>query len=73
MRIPRMTTVVAEATILVLLCVGVLAGGCRAKTSTTEAKTEKKTPATEAMDFPEGEEDIDISEGTEDLGDEAEF
>ncbi|MBL7077134.1 MAG: hypothetical protein ISS31_06665 [Kiritimatiellae bacterium] len=68
-----MTTVVAEATILVLLCVGVVAGGCRAKTSTADAKSEKKTPATEEMELPEGEEDIDISEGTEDLGDDADF
>jgi len=73
MRIPRTATIMAEVAILVLLCVGVLAGGCRAKTSTTEAKTEKKTPATEEMELPEGEEDVDIFEGTEDVGDEADL
>ena len=61
MRIQRMTAIVAEVTILVLMCVGVLASGCRAKTSTTEVKTEKKAPATEEVEMPE-EEDIDLGD-----------
>lgn len=67
MRMPQVRTASVMA-IIVLACAAVICSGCRAKTSTPEAQTERKTPATEEMTLPEGEEDVDMLEWAEDMG-----
>ena len=58
MRAPGVRTL-TEMGILVFMCIAVVASGCREKTSTSGARTEKTPLATEKTVFSEREEDAE--------------